>query len=346
MIIIDGIIFTLQKSGGISVYFYELLQNIQKKNESISLILYENDNNYTRNDFFTINSKIRKHIAIERFRRVNVIGSYNDIFHSSYYRLPSKKFKGKIITTVHDFTEEIYPRGIISKILYFQKRKAILDSDGLICISENTRRDMHRFIPESVDIPTKVIYNGVADFFHNNLDGNYERFVIFVGARGGYKNFEMCVLALKNLRDIRLVVVGGGDFSSSETRFLNDNIHGRFAHMGFVTLEKLNELYQKALALVYPSEYEGFGIPVIEAMKSGCPVIAAETPAIQEVSNGSAVLIANISAEKIEESIRNLENHKIRVEKIQLGIENSKIFSWDKMAEETLNFYNEIRGIK
>lgn len=344
MIVIDGIIFSLQRSGGISVYFNELLRRLDKEQEKIYHLLYQNQNGYTKH--LEVNRKIRWNLAFERFRRVNVFGDKGDVFHSSYYRLPTNEFSGKVITTVHDFTDDIYPRGINSKVLTAQKKHAILNSDGLICISKNTMKDMHKFIPESVNITTTVIYNGVGNFTFSPKIGSYESYVIFVGARSGYKNFSMCVTALKQLNDINLIVIGGGDFSDDEKKILNNTIPGRFRHAGFVSEAELENLYQNALALIYPSYYEGFGIPVIEAMKAGCPVIASKSSSIEEVSNNAAILFENISAETITQGILELKNQKFRKEKISLGLENSKNYSWDKMALETQEFYNSVRGAK
>lgn len=344
MIIIDGIIFSLQNSGGISVYFDELLRRLSKKPEEVYHLLYKNNNNYTSK--FNVNKKIRWHLEIERFRRVDVYGDDHDIFHSSYYRLPSNNFSGKVITTVHDFTENLYPRGFNSKMLNAQKRAAILNSDGVICISENTKNDMHKFIPESVNIATRVIYNGVADFSFNNQYELFDPYVLFVGARGGYKNFDMCVSALKNLKELQLIAIGGGGFTDNELRLLDDKIPRRYKHAGFVSECELEKFYQNALALVYPSYYEGFGIPVIEAMKCGCPVVASKSSSIQEIADDAAILIENITAEQIEQSLIRLKDPDVRIQNITLGLNNAKRYSWDKMAFETLSFYNSVRGEK
>lgn len=344
MIIIDGIIFSLQKSGGISVYFDELLRYLSRQPEEVCHLLYKNENSYTKE--LRVNKAFRWGVNFERFRRVVINGGVDDIFHSSYYRLPSKKFAGKVITTVHDFTENLYPRGLNSKILNAQKRNAILNSDGVICISENTKRDMHQFIPESVNIKTRVIYNGVADYSCYNAKELFEPYVVFIGAREGYKNFEMCVSALQYIPEIKLIVVGGGRFTDSELRLLDDKIPHRYEHTGFISESELESIYQNALALVYPSFYEGFGIPVIEAMKCGCPVIASKSSSVQEIAGDAAVLIENITAEKITQNLIKLRDPVVRRRIITLGLANAERFSWNKMALETLDFYNSVRGKK
>lgn len=344
MIIIDGIIFSLQNSGGISVYYYELIRRLKKHEEIVNCLIYNNENNYAKE--LAISKQVCRYRLTERFRKIECLGGINDIFHSSYYRLPTKSFTGKVITTVHDFTENLYPRGLKSKVLNAQKKMAILKSDGIICISENTKKDMHKFVPESVGIPTCVIYNGVGDFSFKKDSSIFDAYVVFVGARGGYKNFEMCVSALQHLPDVELVVVGGGRFTDSELKLLNDKIPHRYKHAGFISENELEHFYQNALALVYPSYYEGFGIPVIEAMKSGCPVIASKSSSVQEIAADAAILIEDITAEKIQQNLIKLKDPAVRTKIIKLGLNNAERFSWDKMALETLDFYNSIRGEK
>lgn len=346
MINIDGIIYSLQSSGGISVYFDELIKEINKSCESSSVIVYPNNNHYAKE--LEVTEKPRVNIAVERYLDVVVKGNNikNDIFHSSYYRLPSNKKDFKIITTVHDFTYEIYPKGLKSKLHHWQKRRAILNSDGIICISESTKKDLLHFIPEAKKIPIRVIYNGVGDFrpIENvSLDKNN---VLFVGARDGYKNFHTCISALENHKDLTLVAVGGGKFNESELAILNKTLPGRFRHAGFITEEELNKYYSSAFCLIYPSLYEGFGIPVIEAMKSGCPVIASNSSSIKEIATDASILLENIDSKKINEALSSLHNSSLRKEIVEKGLNRAKSYSWSKMGTETIDFYDEIRESK
>lgn len=349
MIFIDGIIFSLQASGGISVYFNELLSYLSRVNRCYDVALYPNNNPFAPQQ--TVNSEFRGSINFERFLRCNAYNN-SEIFHSSYYRLPQKKYRGKVITTVHDFTDEIYPRDYKAKILSYQKRKAILNSDGIICISENTRHDLLRFIPDAKSIPMKVIYNGVGDYAIGGNEKNLPTslypnpYVVFVGARKKYKNFNLCVQALSAFKELSLVIVGGGDLDSEEINLLNTHLKNRYAKESFVSDEKLKNLYSHAFCLFYPSQYEGFGIPVIEAMKAGCPVIATNCSSISEIASGYAVLAEKASIENFINCIQLLFDDNLRNKLIVDGQLHAQKFSWENCFSETVRFYDEVRGLK
>ncbi|WP_387491267.1 glycosyltransferase family 4 protein [Photorhabdus sp. RM96S] len=350
MIIIDGIIFSLQNAGGISVYYNELLKRLKKSEINHTLYLYNNNNKIiSKEEIVTPQiSKTRLNINLERYLNFPLLEEKpNTIFHSSYYRLPYTKNKStKIITTVHDFTYEKFSPFFKRNIHHWQKQRAIINSDIIICISENTKNDLIEYIPQAVNKDIRVIYNGVSDDFHkiNNKITFNKRFVLFIGARDGYKNFTNAVKALKNRDDLELRIVGGGPLNEKEKILLDDNIKNRYIKIDYITNKDLNLLYNHAYALLYPSLYEGFGIPLLEAMKAGCPVIASNSSSIPEIASDCALLLESPNFKNIFSALEILENLNSRENLIKKGLIQSSLFSWDKTFSQLNNVYNELIG--
>ena len=346
----DNIIFSLQKAGGISIYWTELIKRFKNKSE---ILFYEKKNNniFRKLIFYDVKNESALGFKILRYLPFIKKLPEKSIFHSSYYRISLQKDIANI-TTVHDFTYEYFRTGMAKYIHIWQKGFAIKKSDGIICVSENTRRDLMKFYPMIEDSKVKVIYNGVGNEFiklENSKEFLIEQFeilknkkyILYVGDRSTYKNFNIAVEVLKQLDDYMLVIVGGQKLSGFENELI-DPIKNRTCHFRGISSEKLNILYNNAFCLLYPSSYEGFGIPVSEAMKSGCPVVSTNTSSIPEVAGQAALLVDDIKANSFILNIKHLENKKLRDELIYKGLEQSKKFSWDKCFSETYDFYETI----
>ncbi|HDO1318963.1 TPA: glycosyltransferase family 4 protein [Aeromonas veronii] len=329
MIVYDGIINALQSHGGISVLFHELNQRMGK--DRAKYYVYNESNNVGDNTVLLVPR------ILERYRKFNVKLSEYDVFHSTYYRLPQSKTT--VVTTVHDFTYEKYIGGIAAKVHSYQKNNAILNSDKIICVSNNTAEDLLRYcrVPES---KIEVVYNGVSDDYYP-LNLECQDYVVFVGSRISYKNFDIVVSAVSKFKGLKLTIVGGGKLTDSEVCMLDEKLKGRFEVKGTLSNNELNVVYNQAIALVYPSEYEGFGIPVIEAQKSGCPVIALNRSSIPEVAGSAAVLLEQADENNIYDAIQILLSSDFRKQLLRLGFENAKRFSWDKCFKETQLIYSK-----
>ena len=244
----------------------------------------------------------------------------------------------KNVVTVHDFTYEYYRKGLAKYLHSYQKKRAIQNAELIICISESTKKDLYQFYP-NLNKKVKVIYNGVGNMFKRISD--YKTFnnrLLYVGDRKNYKNFNQLILALNSNNDFELDIIGGGKLTKQELSKLSKI---SFKHFEGISDEDLNKLYNSAFALVYPSSYEGFGLPIIEAFKAGCPVICHKGSSTAEIAKDSAI-VGEISPEFILESLMKLKDLEIRKKLIDRGILEAKNYSWDKCIDQTHKAYKSI----
>ncbi|EMG6583420.1 glycosyltransferase family 4 protein [Providencia rettgeri] len=332
-IIYDGIIYKLQSSGGVSVYFNEIISRAKLLEKSVLLC----DSNSIPDEFSDISVKFTSRF-LERYRDVKC--NIDGIFHSSYYRLPYNR-KLKVITTVHDFTYEKYVSGPAKWVHTWQKNRAIKNSDLVICVSQNTANDLMQYCPiDSSKI--RVIHNGVSSSYFSipELQSSNSNNVIFVGARNGYKNFGYAIKSIAHIPHLNLHIVGGGILNKNEKQLLDKYLPNRYKWLGRLSDQELNIAYNSAYALLYPSSYEGFGIPILEAMRAGCPVIAVNISSIPEVAGDAAILVNSPSIDSFVEALKNIP--LLREELIQKGFNQVNKFSWERCFEETLSVYNEL----
>lgn len=349
MLILDNIIFNLQKAGGISAVWKELIEHT-KGNEDLDLRFLEYEgstDNIFRRDL-SIPSKdiiLRKRnlLRIKRYLNPSVETKEPFVFHSSYFRTCSNGV-AKNISTVHDFTYEYYMKGMQQRVHTWQKKRALRNSDIVVCISENTKRDVLKFVPNIDERRIRVIYNGVSEDYKQVETHRWDslgEYVIFVGSRQPYKQFQFTVEAVKDT-PYKLAIVGG-KLSEAEVAFLDDTIgKDKYIYAGFLSNEELNLLYNQAVCLAYPSVYEGFGIPVLEAQRAGCPVLAYNASSIPEVIGETPLLLNCLTIKEFHDKLSLLKKDSVRKEVVSSGLANSQRFSWKKMGEEYVELYKEL----
>jgi mannosyltransferase len=265
-----------------------------------------------------------------------------NIFHSSYYRLPDNPRIPSVVT-VHDFTYERFRSGPPQWAHSMQKKAAIKHAQSIICISESTKEDLLELIGVRENQSIHVIYNGASELFRQlTIAGPEKPFILFVGDRSPYKNFPVALAALEYLSNVELICVGGGRLDVEELKGVSSLNRMRVKHAGFISDVELNELYNKAICLLYPSKYEGFGIPVIEAMKAGCPVISINCKAVLEVGGRALEIAPSECPRDIAQCVERLCDPLYRQEKIQSGIERAKKFDWTACHEKTIEIYRSL----
>ncbi|MFH6963245.1 glycosyltransferase family 4 protein [Flavobacterium plurextorum] len=341
-IVLDNIVFSLQKVGGISVYWYELYSRILRNNYEISFIDRNNENLIAEKSDKLGNEVIDsgiKYLIFDRFVNLKLKSIKTKfIFHSSYFRITSNKY-AKQVVTVHDFTHEKFHKGIRRILHSYQKGKAIKKADAIIVISQNTKKDFLTYFPQIDKNKIHVIYNGVSNNFFHLKSSLVSNDILFVGQRGSYKNFDFAVKAVAQNKNFNLKIVGG-KLAKIEKRLLEDFLPGRWEIFNNINDEKLNELYNTSFALIYPSSYEGFGIPLVEAMKCGCPFIALNSSSIPEVAGNAGVLMDSLEISLFNQALCNIKENRDEI--INKGFQQALKFSWDKCYEQTLSVYKKV----
>ena len=339
------------------MFWYEFLKRImQDADFDCKFIDTPNDNIFRKQLDIPLSNVLNNRLSVipvKVQRYINPTINDKGIFHSSYYRV-GKGSQVCNVTTVHDFTYEYYFKGLPKLVHHAQKRNAILNSKKIICVSNNTKTDLLRFYPSLNERQIEVIYNGVSDdyfplhtrdsaFLNNTFGPDFKEYVLFVGKREDtYKNFDMVVDACK-LTKSKLLIVGGGHLSRSEVAMLDVQLGlHQYKQIAGVANVQLNEIYNNASFLVYPSLYEGFGISILEAQKSGCPVICSNTSSIPEIAGKGAYLLEKISALKIAEILLQNKSRNITKSIIDEGYLNSQLYSWDKCYQETKQVYQDM----
>ena len=350
----DNIVFWLQRSGGISRYWQELAARFIADGDSeITFIEQPRPcENHFRETLNMGNVVLESGLPLQIARYLNVRAKLKEhsVFHSSYYRDINAPRAVKIVT-VHDMTYELYVKGLKRLVHTAQKRHAVKAADGVICISENTRRDLLKFFPEIDESKVTVVHNGVGGDFRpsdkprEGILGAFglkeDKYAVFLGDRGRYKNFYTAVKACA-LSGHFLLVTGGKPVTDEEKQFLNTHLHDRYKIFGYMTNEQICDVFSAADCLLYPSLYEGFGLPVLEAMRCGCPVVASDCSSLPEAAGDAGILVKNMTPEGYAEAMDSLKGR--REELIARGFAHSANFSWDRCFEETKSFYAKVLG--
>jgi len=358
--------FVWQSYGGIPRYFTRLAQGLLNMEQQLGIFAPLYRNNYLTSlpqeaIFGKYTNRCPKKatrllLAYNRFiSRYKIAKWKPDLVHETYYaRFGSAPQVTPTVITVFDMIHELFTKEIrITDNTAMLKRIAIKRADHVICISENTKRDLMRLhgTPKS---KISVIHLGFDQFVKEeiplNPDSYFDKpFLLYVGSRSSYKNFTgflKAVAASKRLAsDFDIVAFGGPKFSSAERSLIHDLglAEDQVRHKSGSD-DMLGSLYNSARALVYPSLYEGFGIPPLEAMAHHCPVISSNTSSMPEVIASAGEYFNPADTDDMRHAIEAVVYSDSRIDELRnAGEKRLTAFSWDKSTQETLSVYRSLR---
>jgi len=364
-ILYDGAIFAMQARGGINRYFENLISRLPT---SLELILTT-----ARPQHYP--ESLHPNLRVHRFARYGFrpgrlaywLEKYYframearvdvDVLHATYYQLLTRESlaakRSPTVVTVYDMIYEmghIYPDFQIYNRNIEPKRQAVFAADVVLCISECTKKDLLERYPTLPPSKVKVTY--LASEFRPEMGYGPEPipdrpYFLYVGGRGVHKNFERLVQAFARLSqthaDLQWCLVGAPPHGEELRKIQAAGIGDRLWCPGAVPDEHLAKLYRHAIAFVYPSLYEGFGIPPLEAMICDTPVIASRISSIPEVAGEAAFYFDPNSVDELYDQMKFVLAHPAeRERKIQEGRHQAAKFSWEQTTAQTLAAYQRL----
>ena len=363
-VLFDDQIFVRQRHGGISRYFTEIIRE------------YRDHPQWGVEAFTPFRYVVNRHLIesetgnfrlppAERFTsrarvlsKVNYWGSRKtgplDIVHHTYYGASQVRLQtaGKRVCTVYDMIPEIHPECFPNGNPHGAKRAYVMAADAVICISAKTKSDLLSVYGD-LDKPVQVIPLAVSRGFRKSGIGKRglpEEFVLFVGVRSSYKNFGVVLRGFAEIAALwpkmTLLCVGGPPFSRQELASIEaQGLLNRVANKG-VADDELPAVYSAAAAFVFPSLYEGFGLPVLEAMAAGCPTILADQECFREVAADAAAFFDPLDWRGLTEVLaRILSDGHFRTGLVKAGRLREDSFSWERTAKETARVYSELSKV-
>jgi glycosyltransferase involved in cell wall biosynthesis len=355
----DEQIFLLQEYGGISKYFTELIKNFESNPDlGISPSI---SSNWVRNQYLIKESKFTNlkrvtsrslgvfllfvQMVMHRRTKQNV-----DLVHHTFY-IPGcfGRFRGlPKAVTLFDMIPERTPSGRMLWNPHFAKKLNLSRADLVFSISESSTRDM--LDEYAMDRTVVTTYLGVGPEFSPGLpllNWQTPNYFLFVGNRDGYKDFNLAIRAFATVSrehpDVNLQLVGGGKLTRAEKQLISElGVLGSVIHRS-VSSEELPNVYSNALALVYPTRYEGFGLPLVEAMASGVPIVASDTPINKEIAMNCASYFPVGEGDALCKLMnQSVSNPEVFQDKINVGKKRAHDFTWRNCAEKTAAEYRRL----
>ncbi len=343
-------IFVAQTRGGISRYFAELHRALPAFGVDSVVVAGLHSNMHLRGARRTIGAYIEPHRGTERVERwsaalcdaviAEVAGA---VVHRTYYVPAAPPRRAPLVVTVHDMIDELFPEHPHAPVISAQKRRWCALADIILVDSGSTRRDLIELF-DIDEAKIVVVHLGARRLVGDAPPSpSFGEYLLYVGQRGGYKNFASLARAFaasRSSRALRLVCFGGGAPNPQERQLLHDLHIADRVSFAVGDDAALGALYVHARAMVYPSRYEGFGLPVLEAMLHGCPVACSSSASLPEVADDAAIMF---DPDRIDEIVFAMEavceDGPRRRDLIARGRARGLTMDWARTARETARAY-------
>ncbi len=359
-ILFDHQVFSNQKFGGISRYFCELYsQFLQMSDIKPELPVIYSENSYYQELFhpkqfiYNLHFKGKSTLITQMtdlYSKYRINKGNFDIFHPTYYNPYFLKFihRKPYVLTVYDMIHELFPDIVCAgDLTSVYKNKTIESATKIIAISENTKNDIIKFYdtdPKKIEViyPATSLHAVIPD---SNLNLPH-KYILFVGNRGSYKNFNFFISSVASIlfndKALYMVCAGSSPFSDTEMCLLNAlKINRKVIHVIIDDDCTLSQLYNNATLFVFPSLYEGFGLPLLEAFSCGCPVAASNCSSLPEVGGDAVKYFDPSNSDSIKDVIEDIVNNKALQDSLKKkGYQRLKLFSWQKTAFCTKKVYD------
>jgi glycosyltransferase involved in cell wall biosynthesis len=362
-ILYDGKIYEMQAAGGVNRYFANIISRLPKDFTPALTTCKPQDVNYPAHPnlktFFYKRYGFRPMQAsywLEKYY-FRAVASFNplDVVHPTYYSLLTRQEVNKcrypVVLTVWDMIHEIFAERLDPSGQEVEnKRKAISAAQAIICISENTKKDLLERYPlaEGKITVTYLASEIDASLSHGSEAVSSRPYYLYVGGRDAtYKNFDGLLSAFAKAvsvrPDIALCVVGSPFNDAEKKRIAELKLTDHIEHYRYANDRHLAKLYRCSVAFVYPSLYEGFGIPPLEAMSCGTVVVASNCSSIPEVVGDAGILFNPRATGDLADILLSLlDNPTERDRLIAKGHQRAQVFSWDKTVAQTLDVYRSV----
>jgi glycosyltransferase involved in cell wall biosynthesis len=354
-ILYDGKIYDLQTAGGINRYFANIINRLPTdfaptvtytKPQTINFPSHSRLNTFFYKRSLFRPTRVCEWIEQKYFQSIATFKPF-DLIHPTYYALLTRQdwnlCRIPIVLTVYDLIDEIFHAQDVERLA--AKRQAILAARSIICISENTKQDLLTHYPmvDASKVTVTHLGSEIDDrFSYGDESIPQQPYFLFVGGRHGYKNFERLLKAFAQIAasEVKLCVVGSPFADWEQQQIADLGLSDRLIHYGQLTDTHLAKLYRCSVALVYPSQYEGFGIPPLEAMSCGTVAIASNCSSVPEVVGDAGLLIDPHSIADWVEAMKLVLNSAIERDRlIEKSKEQVRKFSWDQTAAQTVAVY-------